>query len=247
MAAFGSRVDLRAWATSLPRDGRIPALQWVRPFIGLLARLFHRVRYEGWESVPREIGREGLLLAANHTAATDPVFAQLAIGSAIRWMMDRDQMRWPLRWYWRSLRVIPVEFGPGDSSAFREALGHLRAGGVLGVFPEGGIERPPGEIRPFLAGVGALVARSRSPVLLLWIHGAPPHAGILRSLFTPSRTIVRVVGLYRFEGAAGRDVRGISEHLRSELARVSGWPLNDEPLPHHARLKDGAPHSSSVE
>lgn len=211
------------------------AVDWVRPFASILARLLHRVRYEGWESVPREIGSEGLIVVSNHGAGTDPVLAQIRLGAGIRWMMDRSQMMWGTRWFWRALRAIPIEFGPGDGAAFRDAVTHVRAGGVLGVFPEGGIERPPGEIRPFLQGVGALVARSRAPVLLLWIHGAPAHAGAFRSLFTPSRSVVRVVGVYRFEGKAGRDIPGITAHLRNELARVSGWPLNDEPLPHHAR------------
>lgn len=221
------------------------------PFLRLGARLIHRLRFEGWDLVPREIGPEGLIVVANHTSGTDPVLAQLRVGATIRWMMDRTQMVWPTGWFWRRLRVIPIDFGPGDSSAFREALGHLRQGGVLGLFPEGGIERPPGQIRPFQAGAGALVARSRAPVLLLWIHGGPKTPSVFRSLFTLSRSVVTVVGLYRFDsssmtGAEGTSdartvrsasarTRAIVEHLRSELARASGWPLNDEPLPHFAR------------
>lgn len=234
-APGAGRVAIRGWAPSLPRRGRSVVVECVRPFVWMLARLIHRVRYEGWERVPMEIGPEGLIVAANHTAGLDPVLAQVRIGALIRWMMDRTQMKRVAGWFWRRLRVIPVDFGPGDAAAFRETLAHLRSGGVVGVFPEGGLERPPEQIRPFLPGVGALVARSRAPVLLLWIHGGPKHPRVFRSLLIPSRSVVTVVGVYRFEGREARDVRGIAEHLRRELARASGWPLHEEPLPHHAR------------
>lgn len=233
--ATTARVEMRGWSTVLPRRGALRLVSALRPFLWMFARIVHRVRFQGWERVPRDIGAEGLIVVANHTAGTDPVLAQLRMGASIRWMMDRTQMKWIAGWFWRRVRVIPVDFTPGDSSAFRQALAHLGSGGVVGVFPEGGIERPSGQIRPFLAGAGALVARSRAPVLLLWIHGGSAQSGVFRSLVRPSRSVVTVIGVYRFEGPAARDLRGITATLRHELARVSGWPLNDEPLPHLRR------------
>lgn len=221
----------------MPRKGRTLLIDLVRPFLWVYVRLLHRLRFEHWQCVPREIGPEGLIVVANHTAALDPVLQQVRLGASIRWMMDRTQMSKLVWWFWRWARVIPVDFKPSDVSAFRDALAHLRGGGVIGVFPEGGIERPPREIRPFLDGVGALVRRSRAPVLVLWLHGEPSHQGILRSLVTPSRSVVTVVGVYRFDSnQCARGIRDITEHLRRELSRASGWPLNDTPLLHLAGM-----------
>src|SRR5438128_727908 len=55
----------------------------------------------------------------------------------------------------------------------REAIGHLRAGGVVGIFPEGGIERPPRQVRPFLAGVGLFIKKTKARVLPVVIQGTP--------------------------------------------------------------------------
>jgi 1-acyl-sn-glycerol-3-phosphate acyltransferase len=92
-------------------------------------------------------------------------------------MMAREQMLRELEEVWEHLEILPVTYGPQDAATFREAMRHVQAGGVLGIFPEGGITRPPQEIRPFLGwgrphrrpGQGAgrrLLDRGRSRRLL---------------------------------------------------------------------------------
>lgn len=224
--------------------------RWIQTFFDYPIRVVHRLHFVGWERVPREVGPEGLIIASNHTAEADPVLLQTRVGATIRWMMDRTQMTRAAAWLWRQLQIIPVEFNRRDRSALQDGLAHLRSGGVLGVFPEGGIEEPPERLRPFQPGVGVLAARSGAPVLLVWMHGTPRVRGVLRSLFSRSRSVVHVVGLYRFtrddgDGASASpergatdpvvvriEPRGIAEFLRQELAKVSGWPIEAEPLPH---------------
>ncbi len=225
-------VEGRGRAVALPNLGRLPLVQLLRPFVWLFMQSFHQVRFVGFERIPREIGPEGLVLVSNHASLVDPLILQALTVTSVRWMTDRSQMPAAANWFWKGTRVIPVSFGPRDAEAFAEAVAHVRSGGVLGVFPEGGLPRPPNEIRPFLPGVGAIVARSKAPVLLIWVSGGPRADGLLRSLFTRSLITVTVIGVVRFEGEEARDVNAIAEHLRREIARVSGWPLNDEPLPH---------------
>lgn len=206
------------------------------PVLGILWRLarilcclFHRARWEGLEHVPPTTDPGGLVVVGNHTSGVDPLLIQSACRFHIRWMVAAEMMRPSLDDFWRIFRSIPVSRDGSDATPLRTALRHVRQGGVLGLFPEGGIVRPPGEIRPFLEGAGLIVARTGSPVLLVWIHGTPAHREAMASVFTPSRARVRFVD--RIEFPAGTDPSTITEALRRRLVEVSGWPVNDAPMP----------------
>src|SRR5690606_15597843 len=106
-----------------------------------------------------------LIVVANHTAGVDPILTSAACPFQIRWIMAQD-MRLPwLNWFWRWQRVIFVSRTGRDRGSVREALAHLKDGGVIGIFPEGGLERPPRQILPFRRGVGLLIAKAGVPVL----------------------------------------------------------------------------------
>lgn len=208
--------------------------------VGLWMRLLHRPRWVGFEQVREAVdggaspdspssAPTGLIVIANHASGVDPFLLQMPLRRRIRWMMAREQMLRELEEVWEHLEILPVTYGPQDAATFREAMRHVQAGGVLGIFPEGGIARPPQEIRPFLAGVGLIVARAKVPVVVCWIEGAPDASSALGSLFVPSQVTVHCLGMFDFRGQ--RDVEGIVTTLRETIAKASGWPLNDEPLP----------------
>jgi 1-acyl-sn-glycerol-3-phosphate acyltransferase len=92
---------------------------------------------------------------------------------------------------------------------------------VLGVFPEGGIERPAGTLRPFFPGVGLIIARSGAPVLPVWISGTPRTDTAWDSLLRTSRTRVVFGPLIR---PVGRDSEDIARQVRAWFKQVSGWP-----------------------
>jgi 1-acyl-sn-glycerol-3-phosphate acyltransferase len=195
----------------------------------VLCRLVHRARYEGQEALRRQIDPGRLIVVSNHTGSIDPFLIQSACRFKIRWMMARDQM-WPvLGDIWRHLDFIPVARDGTDLGPARQAIRHAQAGGVVGIFPEGGIVRSRGEIWPFYAGVGLVVARTRAPVLLVWVRGTPDTSSITGSLFSPSHAEVTFVELMSFKGQ--RDAVAITEALRQRMQEISGWPLNDDPPP----------------
>jgi 1-acyl-sn-glycerol-3-phosphate acyltransferase len=142
-------------------------------------------------------------------------------------MMAQEQMHPALGWLWRRLQVLPVTYGPADAAMLREAVRHVRSGGVVGVFPEGAIERPPCVLAPFRDGVGTLVALTKAPVVVLWISGTPSLGNAIVDPFVPRRTAARVryLGTIDFAAEGMRDPSAISARLREELARASGWPM----------------------
>jgi len=191
-------------------------------------RLIHGFRVVADAPLPRPFPSGGCLVACNHASGLDPIALQLAIPRKLAWMMARDQMHAALAGHWHRFRLIPVSYGPKDTTALREAVRLIRGGGILGIFPEGGIVRPPGEVRPFLEGVGLVASLSEAPILLYWIEGAPYAATAFGAIGQRSRTTLHFLGEYRF--AKGTPPAEIVRRLRERLVEASGWPQNDEPL-----------------
>jgi 1-acyl-sn-glycerol-3-phosphate acyltransferase len=196
--------------------------------IGFYLGVVHRARYFGREKLPRSNADLPLIVVSNHTGGVDPLLIQCGVRFKIHWMMAADYMVGPLGWFWRLLEIIPVERTGRDSGPAREAIRRVRAGKVVGIFPEGGIVRPPGEIRAFLSGAGLIITKTKAPVLLVWVHGTTPSESTFGSLLRPSKARVHYLGIFDF--SSENDPRALTERLRCMLAEASGWPLNDEPV-----------------
>jgi len=229
----GWAVAVAAWSLLVVRPlSRGPGGNAAKGAVWILCRLYshlmHRVTFEGRELVPDTNSPGGLIVISNHTGPIDPLLIQTACRFEIRWMMASDMMVPQLDVLWRFLDLIAVARDGRDSGPAREAIRHVRAGGVVGIFPEGAIPRPRGELRPFHQGAGLVIARTAAPVLLVWVRGTPDSTETFQALGTPSRARVTFLELIDFSGT--RDPAAITETLRQRLAEASGWPLNDEPL-----------------
>ena len=123
----------------------------------------------GTEHIPR---RGGAVLAVNHISYVDFVFAGYAAdraGRRVRFMSKRElfdhRLTGPLM---RSLHHIEVDRAAGTQS-YRTALDYLRAGEVVGVFPEATISRSF-ELKDFKSGAVRLAAARGVPLVpvVLW-------------------------------------------------------------------------------
>jgi len=210
--------DRLAWSGTM---GAIEAL--LRP----LARFIHRTKWEGFDRF--KVPEGGFVIVANHASGLDPPLMQFAVPRRVRFMMATEQMHPMFSWFWGQLRVLPVSYTAADAVMFREAVRHVKGGGVVGVFPEGEIERPSCVLAPFVEGTGTLVALTKAPVVLLWIHGTPTIGNALLDPIVPrGRARVQYVGTYDFAAEGVRDAKEITARLRAELARVSGWPMREK-------------------
>jgi len=199
------------------------AFAFERAAAGAYLALVHQARFEGFDQpeVAEVLDRGPLLVVANHTCGLDPVLLQMPIARRIRWLMWTGQMGVGLGWAWRHLAVLPVSQDGRDTASVRAAMRALRDGEAIGIFPEGGIERPPGVLRPFEPGIGVLATRSRAPVLLCLIEGTPAP-WVVGSLLLPSRSVVRAVGVFR--AARDEDATAFRGRLADALRSASGWP-----------------------
>lgn len=187
---------------------------------------FHGLRVEGVAHIPSEREPGPLIVVANHTAGIDPVLVQAACPFEIRWMMAMDMMLPVLRAFWEWTEVIPVNRAGNDRASARKALRYVESGGVLGVFPEGRLERPAKTIMPFLPGIGLLVARTGAKVLPVVIEGTPQVDPAWASLARRSRSRVTFHPPMDFTGCSATEIVAV---LRERYREWTGWKLNDEP------------------
>ncbi|MEO0632003.1 MAG: lysophospholipid acyltransferase family protein [Planctomycetota bacterium] len=204
-------------------------------FLTVYLRLVHRVKHENTEHVRAAEAAlaEGrpVIVIANHTAGTDPLLVQLATWKfEIRWMMAADMRIEPLEPLWKWSRIIDVERYSGDATSARAALRHLSTGPahdrVLGIFPEGGIERPPEQLLPFLPGVGLLIKRSKALVLPALIDGTPRVDPAFASLWHTSHSRVRFGEPIDYAATDLKPAEIVAD-LQQRYLDWSGWPLNE--------------------
>lgn len=190
------------------------------------AFLVHRLRVEGRGNIPPGTRPGPLIVVVNHTAGVDPLLIQAALSFEVRWMMARDMMAPAMAGLWEWIGVIPVDRFGRDSGSAREAIRYARKGGVLGIFPEGGIERPARRLLPFLPGVGFIIAKTGAPVLPVVIDGTPQCPTAWGSLYTPGRATLTFLPVRSY---AGLNPAQITERLQQDFIDATGWPLADRP------------------
>ncbi|MCK4871854.1 MAG: 1-acyl-sn-glycerol-3-phosphate acyltransferase [Phycisphaerales bacterium] len=193
-------------------------------------RIMHRPTIRGAEHIPDLQPGRGLIVLPNHTAGIDPILLQRVLPFEVRWMMGSDMAVPVLGRVWDYIRVIRVNRFGRDTTSARQALRHLAGGGVLGLFAEGFIERPPRAIRPFRPGVGLLIAKSRCPVLPIIIEETPQVDPAWASLFRPSRPIVTILPVIEaselLQGRPKADE--IARRLQEHFVQATGWPMSTE-------------------
>lgn len=208
----------------------------------IYVRLVHRLRVRGLENVPASRRPGPIIVVANHTSGVDPLLMQAAVPFEIRFMMARDMQPRLFRrlWDWTGVISVDRDTAGGDTRAAREAIRYLTSfptpaeapsqptSGVIGIFPEGGIERPQGRIMPFLPGVGLLVHKSGARVLPVLIEGAPDHPRAWGSLYTRSRARVTFFPIIDYASTPLR-AGEIATDLHDRFVAWSGRPANDKP------------------
>jgi len=138
----------------------------------LIVSVLYRIRVEGADNVPDE---GPAVLVANHVSFMDPLIVNAATRRPPRFVMYYKIFNIPvLRFIFRTAKAIPIAGRKEDEAlmerAFAEVDATLADGGLVCIFPEGGITRD-GDIGPFRPGIERILATRPVPVVPIALRG----------------------------------------------------------------------------
>jgi hypothetical protein len=138
----------------------------------LLIHAVYRLDKSGLEHIPEE---GPALIVCNHVSFVDAVVIMAACRRPIRFVMDHRIFRAPvLNFIFRTGGAIPIASRKEDPEmmerAFAAVAAALRAGEVVGIFPEGRLT-DSGEIQPFRPGLQRILAETPVPVVPMALRG----------------------------------------------------------------------------
>jgi len=127
----------------------------------VLTPLF-RVKIIGLENVPQN---GGVILCANHTSLTDPIFLAINIKRQIHFMGKAELFgNFFTKWFFNKLGAFAVKRGQGDTGAIKTGEDVIKNGGMMGIFPEG-TRYLEGAPRKAKAGVAMIAASTKADIL----------------------------------------------------------------------------------
>jgi 1-acyl-sn-glycerol-3-phosphate acyltransferase len=157
-----------------------------------------------------------VLLVSDHTSLTDPLVLFATAGRPIRFLMAREFYDLPvLHWIFKAAGCIPISRGRFEVAPVRAILHALAQEDVVGIFPEGGIDKYRKEAG--YEGIGFVALKSGTPVVpvsIVWDRPRPSN--LLRAMVTPARATVRY-GAPLVPGASADRTR---DHARAATDRI---------------------------
>ncbi|MGH8528350.1 MAG: MFS transporter [Nevskiales bacterium] len=138
----------------------------MRFVVWILVNTLYRIRVQGLDKIPEE---GPCVVVCNHVSFVDALILGGTIRRPVRFVMYYKIFRIPvLSWIFRTARAIPIAGAKEDETlmnkAFDEIEKALRAGEVVGIFPEGGLT-PDGKIQTFRPGIERVIERTPVPVV----------------------------------------------------------------------------------
>ena len=141
----------------------------VRPIVRFLFLSLFRPRIKGIENIPKN---ENYILAGNHTKWLDPVMLVAIVKDEIHFLAKDSLFKGITKPIVKGMGAIPVNRKIHDHQALENAIDALRKGAVIGIFPEGTINREKKEpTLPFKIGAVKMANTTNTKIIPFVITG----------------------------------------------------------------------------
>ena len=135
----------------------------------LVFRTLFRVRRVG---PPPRLPAGGVLLCPNHQSYLDPALVQVVLRRRLTFVMTNEFYRSrAANWFFRLVGALPIGRGRVAHASVRRAVGLLRTGSAVVVFPEGRLSTD-GSLHPAQRGIARLAREGRAPIIPVAIEGS---------------------------------------------------------------------------
>ena len=151
----------------------------------IIFKFFFRLKVTGQENIPQD---GPFIIVANHSSLLDPIILGISVKPKVIFIAAAYlfKIHW-LGYLLRKANSIPIhrENYTDNIESIKKALKILQKGGILGIFPEGGVDRQKNNL-PVKAGAAFLATSVGVPIVPIRIKGAdkvlPRGAKFIRSL-----------------------------------------------------------------
>ena len=173
------------------------------------------------------------LIVCDHSALGDPLVLLATAGRPVRFLMAAEIYGHPLiQWAFRAFGCIPVRRGKRDIKAIRVMLDCLAADEVVGLFPEGGLDRH--RLEEGHPGIGYLAIKSGVPVIPASIVWEGPHSvtSMVKTLFIPTKASIRYGKPLRFsqeDKPSKESMQSSTKEVMKQIETLRESILSDTP------------------
>ena len=140
----------------------------LRPIVTFLVKLVFRPNYVGLENIPKS-GR--IILAGNHTNNLDSPLLLSCTKRVIHFLAKEELTKGILGPGFKAMGIIPVNRTIHDKGALHNAINTLKENKVIGIFPEGTINKTKDIIMPFKIGAVKMAQETNTPIIPFTITG----------------------------------------------------------------------------
>lgn len=142
--------------------------RFLKPLIKGFVTLCFRPKYIGLENIPKD-GR--CVLAGNHTRIFDPLLIMGCTKRTVHFLAKDELYKGINGIIFRHMGIIPVNRRIHDKDALMKAKEFLSNECLVGIFPEGTVNKTKDVIMPFKIGAVKMAHDTDSPVVPFVIRG----------------------------------------------------------------------------
>lgn len=183
--------------------------------IGVVTKLVsYRMRIDGAERIPAD---GPVLFVVNHSSALDGPVLFGALPRRVSFLVKAEMFRGAVGWVLTTVGQYGLQRDIPDRAPLLNALAQLKAGGAIGIFPEG--TRGEGGVESVFNGAGWLACRSGAQIVPIAMRGTHRPAGTGRR-YRP-RVDVLVGEVFTVPPGAGRTaVAAATDRIRDTLKEL---------------------------
>ena len=137
----------------------------IKPFFMCI----YNVKIDGIENIPK---KGSVILAGNHKGNIDALLMLAGPKRVVHMMAKKELFNNKIKnWFFRSMGCISVDRSIHDDIAKNEAINVLNNGNIIGIFPEGTVNKSKDIILPFKYGAVSFAKKTKSYIVPFSITG----------------------------------------------------------------------------
>lgn len=140
----------------------------VKPITSFLFKILFRPTIKGIDNIPNDAS---CVLAGNHTKWLDPIMLVAISKRQVHFLAKKSLFKGPIGLIVKGMGAIPVDRSIHDKNALNNAINELNNNCVIGIFPEGTINKENNLTLPFKIGAVKMAHDTNSYLVPFIITG----------------------------------------------------------------------------